>query len=86
MTSNDGECVVGWALDGHGILMRSLWEAAPLLRSGELVVVLEDWLLPAADIYAVFPTRHHLSPRIRVLVDFLVEAFGRHRVAATGGL
>ena len=36
LAANDGECVLGWALDGHGILMRSLWEAAPMLRSGRL--------------------------------------------------
>jgi DNA-binding transcriptional LysR family regulator len=25
--------------------------------------------------YAVYPTRKHLAPKLRVLVDFLVEAF-----------
>lgn len=84
LASNDGECVVGWALQGHGILMRSLWEAAPLLRSGELVALLEDWHLPPADIYAVFPTRSHLSPRTRALVDSLVDTFEPHRVDARG--
>jgi len=50
---------MGWALDGHGILMRSLWEAAPVLASGRLRPVLSEWALPPADIYAVFPTRSH---------------------------
>lgn len=85
LASNDGECVLGWALDGHGILMRSLWEAAPKLRSGKLRPVLTDWSLPSADIYAVFPTRSHLSAKTRALVDFLLAAFEAHRVDAEGG-
>ena len=85
LASNDGECVLGWALDGHGILMRSLWEAAPLLRSGQLQPVLPDWRLPPADIYAVFPTRSHLSAKTRALVDFLLAAFEAHRADADGG-
>ncbi len=85
LASNDGECVMGWALDGHGILMRSLWEAAPMMRSGRLRPVLADWNLPSADIYAVFPTRNHLSAKTRALVDFLVTAFEPHRVDEDGG-
>lgn len=85
LASNDGECVLGWALDGHGILMRSLWEAAPLLRAGKLRPVLPDWTLPPADIYAVFPTRSHLSAKTRALVDFLLKTFAPHRDEADGG-
>jgi LysR family transcriptional activator of dmlA len=84
LAANDGECVLGWALDGHGILMRSLWEAAPMLRSGRLRPVLAEWSLPPADIYAVFPTRSHLSAKTRALVDFLVAAFEAHRVDEDG--
>ncbi len=40
LAANDGECVLGWALDGHGVLMRSLWESAPMLRAGKLRPVL----------------------------------------------
>ena len=84
LAANDGECVLGWALDGHGILMRSLWEAAPLLRTGQLRPVLPEWRLPAADIYAVFPSRSHLSAKTRALLDFLLAAFEPHRRAADG--
>jgi LysR family transcriptional regulator, transcriptional activator for dmlA len=85
LASNDGETVLGWALDGHGILMRSLWEAAPMLRSGRLKPVLAAWSLPPADIVAVFPTRANLSAKTRALVDFLAEAFEPHRQDVDGG-
>jgi DNA-binding transcriptional LysR family regulator len=85
LASNDGECVLAWALDGHGILMRSLWESAPMLRSGRLRPVLPEWSLPSADIYAVFATRSHMSAKTRALVDFLLAAFEPHRVDEDGG-
>lgn len=85
LASNDGECVFQWALDGHGILMRSLWESAPMLRSGRLRTVLPEWSLPSADVYAVFPTRSYLSAKTRALVDFLMEAFEANRLDEDGG-
>lgn len=85
LASNDGECVFQWALDGHGILMRSMWESAPMLRSGRLRNVLPEWSLPSADVYAVFPTRSHLSAKTRALVDFLMEAFEANRLDEDGG-
>lgn len=79
LSSNDGESTLAWALDGHGILLRSQWDVAELLRQGALLPVLADWSLPSADIYAVFPTRSHLSAKTRALVDFLLLRFEPHR-------
>lgn len=81
LSCNDGETALGWALDGQGILARSEWELAPLLRAGRLQPLLADWALPAADIYIVFPTRSHLSAKTRALVDFLLAAFEPQRQA-----
>lgn len=76
---NHGEVAVDWALAGHGILLRSEWDIAPYLRSGELVRVLPEWSGAAADIHAVFLQRHHLSAKIRVFLDFLADRFAPHR-------
>lgn len=75
LSSNDGEVTLTWGLVGLGILQRAEWDLARYLRSGRLVRVLEDYALPQADIYAVFPERHHLSAKVRVFVDFLVNYF-----------
>lgn len=79
LSANDGECATTWALEGHGLVVRSEWDIAPYLRSGRLRVVLEEWKLPTADIYIVFPTRNHLSAKTRALVDFMLKAFENHR-------
>ncbi|MGY8524300.1 LysR family transcriptional regulator [Paracidovorax citrulli] len=85
LSTNDGESALAWAREGKGILVRSEWDVAPLLRSGELRVVLPEWALPNAAIYLVFPTRSHLSAKTRALVDFLLDRFAayRQRSAAT---
>ncbi len=75
LTTNDGEIAVNWALDGHGILMRAEWDVARYLQSGRLVQVLPGHFTPDADIYAVYPQRHQTAARVRVFVDFLVQAF-----------
>ncbi len=82
LSSNDGDCVLSWALDGFGILMRSEWDAAPYLRSGRLQPVLPGWMLPPADIYLVFPATANLSAKTRVFADFLFEQFAHRRTAA----
>jgi DNA-binding transcriptional LysR family regulator len=75
LASNNGEVVRNWALEGHGIILRSEWDVADHLRRGKLVEILPDWRCPDADIHAVFPQRLHLSAKVRVLIDFLVDAF-----------
>jgi DNA-binding transcriptional LysR family regulator len=85
LAANDGECVLGWALDGHGIAMRSLWEAGAMLRSGKLLPVLAEWALPAADIYAVLASRSHLSAKTRAVVDFLLDHFEPRRAVSNDG-
>jgi DNA-binding transcriptional LysR family regulator len=75
LTTNDGEIAVAWALDGHGIVMRSEWDIARYLRSGRLVEVLPQWRTPEADIRAVYPQRHQTSARVRAFVDYIAAAF-----------
>ena len=82
LSCNDGDSALAWALDGHGVLLRSAWDAAPYLRSGRLRPVLPDWSLPAADIYLVFPTAAHLSAKTRAFAEFMHQRFERHRDAA----
>ena len=47
------------------------------LREGRLQSALEDWRTVETTLYAVYPSRQHLAPKIRVFLDFIVEEFGR---------
>ncbi len=84
LTTNDGEIAVAWALDGHGIVMRSEWDIARYLRSGRLVEVLPQWRTPEADIRAVYPQRHQTSARVRAFVDYIAAAFASLNQAREG--
>lgn len=79
LSTNFGEIAVEWALAGHGILLRSEWDLAPYLRSGQLRRVLSPWEGAASDIYAIYPQRHHLSSKVRVFLDFFAQRFSDQR-------
>jgi LysR family transcriptional activator of dmlA len=77
LSTNDGGIAVAWALDGHGILMRAEWDVERHLKSGRLVQVLPQHDTPDADIHAVHPQGLQGLHRVRLLVDFLEDAFRR---------
>lgn len=70
LSSNSGEIVLQWALDGRGVLLRSMWDVKPLLDQGRLVQVLANYR-QSADVWAVYPTRLANSGKLRVCVEFL---------------
>jgi LysR family transcriptional regulator, transcriptional activator for dmlA len=77
LSSNDGDIALGWALDGHGILIRSEWDLAKYVESGRLKVVLPKFTPPSADLFVYYPTRRNQSIRARAFIDFLVTHFRR---------
>ena len=75
LSSNDGDIVLGWALDGHGILLRSEWDVKKYVDSGRLRIVLAQYVQPAADLYVVYPGARRQSARARIFIDFLAAHF-----------
>lgn len=74
LSTNNGEIVLQWALSGAGIILRSLWDVKPMLESGQLVQVLEDYS-QSANVWAVYPTRVSQSAKLRVCIEFFEEHF-----------
>jgi len=72
MSSNHGDIVRTWAIEGHGIMLRAIWDVADSLQKGELVRVLEAYRQPA-EVWAVSPVRLSESGKVRVCVRFLQE-------------
>jgi LysR family transcriptional regulator, transcriptional activator for dmlA len=78
LSSNHGEVVREWALQGHGLMLRSLWDIHSALQRRELVHVLQDWAMLDADVHLVLPPRdlRLATPRrLRLLQEHLVAAF-----------
>lgn len=78
-TSTLGEAVRQMAVAGKGLVRLADWHAAADLKTGALIPVLTDWRLePDIGIYAVYPTKQNLAPKVRAFVDFLADQFA-HR-------
>jgi DNA-binding transcriptional LysR family regulator len=71
MACNDGSVLHRWAVEGHGLAWRSLWEVGEDLRHGRLVAVLEEFEAPGPAVLAVFAQRRHMPVRLRMFVDYL---------------
>lgn len=70
---NNMEAVRGAALGGLGVGCLPDFLAHQPLKSGELRTVLKLDPRSAGRFYAVWPTSRHLSPKVRVFIDFLKE-------------
>lgn len=75
MHTNNGDTARAAALAGEGVIWQPTFLIGRDLREGRLVRVLPDYRLPDIDILALYPSRRHLSASVRVMIDFLVDAF-----------
>ncbi|WP_249414895.1 MULTISPECIES: LysR substrate-binding domain-containing protein [Enterobacteriaceae] len=64
------------ALKGLGIIQVPDYYVQDELDKGLLVSLLEEYRLPDDGIWAVYPHNRHLSPKVKLLVDFLVKKLG----------
>lgn len=80
LSTNHGEVAVQWAIDGRGVILRSIWDIGPYLQSGQLVRVLPG-CQQEANIWAVYPSRLGNSAKVRVCVEFLQEFFAQASAA-----
>ena len=70
---NSGHSLVDAALKGLGIVQLPDYYVQKYLASGELVSLLDNYREPEESIWAIYPHNRHLSPKIRLLVDYLAE-------------
>ncbi len=74
LSSESGEVLRQWAVEGHGLSREARWDVARDLRDGRLVQCLADTPGEEVELYVVFPPGRPVPPRIRLLVDFLAAA------------
>lgn len=77
-TLNELEAVCEMARLGLGVAQLPGHEVMHYIRTGELEVVLTDYVSLERSIYICFPHRDHIAPRTRVFVDYLVEKLSDH--------
>lgn len=73
--SNNGDLLAEAAVRGVGIVFEPAFIVGPDVRAGRLVPLLQDYEPAPLPIYAVYPTRKHLSAKVRLFVEFMLESY-----------
>lgn len=76
---NNGIAMKEAAVRGFGILLIPTFYVEDELRNGTLRRLLPDYRVPDLGMYAVYPQRSFVPPKVRAFVEFLTRTFGRAR-------
>lgn len=77
MQTNNGDTCLVAALAHQGIVLQPSFIVGDAIRAGDLVEIMPEYKSLELGIYTLFPTRQHIAPKVRVLIDFLVEYFSK---------
>ncbi|MFZ1744197.1 MAG: LysR family transcriptional regulator [Pontixanthobacter sp.] len=73
LSTNDGDLAHVWALEGAGIVLKSIWDVYADIHEGHLEIVLAGTRPPATPLHAVFPHSRLAAARVRLVLDFLTK-------------
>ena len=73
--TNSGDTCRAAALVHQGVILQPTFLVGEDLAVGRLVELMPEFRSIELGIYAVYPTRKHVSPKVRLLIDFLAESF-----------
>jgi LysR family transcriptional regulator for bpeEF and oprC len=76
---NDEHTYLTSGLHGLGLIQPPRIAAQPLIDAGHLCEVLPQWRPVSTPVSVVYVKGRHVSPRLRVFVDWLVELFENAR-------
>ncbi len=68
---NSSSLITRTVLAGRGISFQLEDAVRPMIADGRLVRLLEDWCPPFSGYHLYYPSRRHLSPAFRLLIDIL---------------
>lgn len=71
IVTNDGQAAHEFALQGAGIVVKSIWDVGDDLLQRRLQRVLPAHTMPTAPLQAIFPHSQNMAPRVRAFVDYL---------------
>lgn len=74
--SDDGDVLTDWALGGHGIAMKPVFEVADHLRAGRLVPVATETPPEPIQMACLFTHRRRQDPKTRLFMEFVIDRIG----------
>ena len=78
---DDGNAYLAAGMAGLGVLWLPQYMARGPLARGELLPLFEDWQLDPMPLYVAFPPSRHVSRKLRVFIDWVVELMGQQGAA-----
>jgi DNA-binding transcriptional LysR family regulator len=85
MHTNSGDTCRAVALAHQGIVLQPSFLVADDLRSGALVEVLPAYRSAELGVHAVYPSRKHVLPKVRLLIDYLAQELAADEPAPRRG-
>lgn len=74
--SNHSSLTIDLAVAGQGIIRVPKFALSDELEKGTLVEIFEDWPKPPIGIFMVYPSRKHMSAKVRSFIDFVLTELG----------
>jgi len=71
--SNNGDTCRMAALQHHAIVLQPDFLVGPDIRAGRLVELLPEFRVGELGIHALYPSRRHVAPKVRLLIDHLAD-------------
>lgn len=81
LSVDDGNAYLAAGVAGLGVLWLPHYMAHGPTTRGELVPLFEDWLLDPMPLYVAFPPSRHVSRKLRVFIDWIIELMAQHAPA-----
>lgn len=84
LSVDDGNAYLTAGLAGLGVLWLPDYMSRVHLASGELVPLFEDWRLDPMPMHVAFPPNRHVSTKLRVFIDWIVELMAQQATRPAG--
>ncbi|KAF1727051.1 LysR family transcriptional regulator [Pseudoxanthomonas japonensis] len=81
LSVDDGNAYLAAGIAGLGVLWLPQYMARMPVARGELVPLFEEWHLEPMPMYVAFPPSRHVSRKLRVFIDWIVELMTQHAPA-----
>ncbi|MBB4865632.1 DNA-binding transcriptional LysR family regulator [Pseudomonas nitritireducens] len=78
LTVDDGNAYLAAGIAGMGVLWLPRYMAQDAVARGELVELFGDWSMESMPLYLAFPPNRHVSAKLRVFIDWIVELMAQH--------
>jgi DNA-binding transcriptional LysR family regulator len=81
LSVDDGNAYLAAGIAGLGVLWLPRYMARAPLARGELVPLFKDWHVEPMPLHIAFPPSRHVSRKLRVFIDWIVELLAQHAPA-----